>query len=145
MKKYTIILFLLFALSLVGCNEMNSGKIKNGKTDYVEQTKVLEIDYSGIDSDIPDIVVDISDCLQIRDTSIRNNQDAIYLASEIIDNLHSNGRFKGYSLSTIVHSIKDDIWRFDYSNMTDSSDVDGGNLCVAFYGNGSLLMAWLEE
>lgn len=79
---------------------------------------------------------------------IRTNEYAKYVGETIIEIWHQSGFCSDYVLVSILHSIEDNYWRFEYSlNQYDAKDlIDCGVIYVVINGNdGSTITAWAEE
>ena len=83
--------------------------------------------------------------------SIKTKEEAIVIGEAIIENCWKNNKHLDYALLAVIHSIKDNIWRFEYSvDQRDKNDDDEVLLCEVFYvamdGNdGKIIKAWVEE
>lgn len=143
MKKIVLTIF-VFLFLFVGCN--NSLKNNNGDL-AMQEIDFIEIDWCGIDWEKIEFPIDFSDIKFMENIkTIENCQDAMKIAKSFIDQCHETGRFSNYVLFSVVHSKKDNIWRFDYSTSQKDSIIFCECLYVVFDGdNGELLKAWVEE
>ena len=149
MKKILVLMLLL--LLLVGCSNVsnNNNPSKNDSMDNtditIEETEWCDIDWDQIEFPI-DLKIDALKEIKPIDT----NQRAINIGTRIIEELHRKGKYPEFTLCTIVHSTKDNVWRFDYSIDQRNTDIDNliecGVLYVAIDGNnGELIKAWITE
>ena len=147
MKKVLTIMVLLFFL--VGCNKVSNSNIAN-EDDVMKDVYIAEIEWCGIAWDQIQHPIDLLNGIDIEITPIETNKNALDIAITIIEKIHEKGKFPEYTLISIMHSTKDNIWRFEYSIDQRNKDienlVDCGCLYVAIDGNnGTLIKAWLEE
>lgn len=143
MKKAIIMIF-LFLFLFVGCSKFSN----NNSMDLdMQRIDFIEIDWCGIDWEQIEFPIDLSRIQFTENINlIETEQDAIKIAKSFIDKCHEANRFSNYILFSIVHSKKDNIWRFDYSTNRKDNNVFCECLYVAFDGNnGELLKAWIEE
>ena len=150
MRKVVLIFTLLFLLSFDGCNNTSSNSDIEGST-AMQEINLTETEWCGINWDQIEFLVDLSEIEFIEETkSIETRKDAIEVATTLIEKCHEIGKFSSYTLLSITHSTKDNVWRFDYSidqrNKDNENLVDCGCLYVAIDGNeGKLIKAWIEE
>ena len=142
MKRIAI--FTLLLLFLVGCNSKLNGD------GIVTDDIISEQDWCGIEWDHIQFPIDLNDVIPKEKHPIETGQIAIDMATTILERLHKDGRYPEYSLTSIVHSTEDNVWRFGYSIDQQDNDVDElidcGCLYIAFDGeDGQVIMAWLEE
>ena len=149
MKKILVLMLLL--LLLVGCSNIsnNNNPSKNDSMDNtditIEETEWCDIDWDQIEFPI-DLKIDALKEIGPIDT----NQRAINIGTRIIEELHRKGKHPEFTLCTIVHSTKDNVWRFDYSIDQRNTDIDNLIECGVLYvvidgNNGELIKAWITE
>lgn len=77
--------------------------------------------------------------------AIPNVKTAISIASELFQNLQSDGIGQNYVLSSVFFDTEDNIWIITFSQSTDSS-IDGGEFNVALdKSSGTVLRMWFAE
>lgn len=137
-------------MSFSGClgTENNGEKVDDA---VMNEVQFVEIEKCGIDWEQIEFSIDLSTMdVCIEEKPIETKNDALIIGESIIDKCHENNMFIDYTLLSIVFSIHDDIWRFDYSidqryKHTDELE-DCGNLYVAVHGSdGKLIKAWIDE
>ncbi len=143
MKK-TVVIISLFLLLFAGCNISSNN---NNSNLAAQKINFIEIDWCGVDWEQIEFPIDPSGIQFIENINvIETEQDAIKIAKSFIDKCHEAERFSNYILSSIVHSKKDNIWRFDYSTNQKDNNMFCECLYVAFDGNnGELLKVWIDE
>ena len=142
-----LILFLLFSFG--GCNNV-SNDTKGYGNGIKQEVHVTEIEWCCTEWDQLQFPVDLKIDLGKEVKAIETNQYATDVATAILAKCHEQGLFDDYTLVSIVHSKKDNIWRFEYSIDQRSTHIDDlidcGSLYVAIDGNeGILIQAWIEE
>ena len=81
---------------------------------------------------------------------INDIEIAIEVGQNILKERQKNGRDTDYSLIFILHSIEDNVWRFDYTIDQRNTPVEElifcGGLYVIIDGvKGELIVAWVDE
>ena len=145
MKKKLMIFVLAFTTLLIGCNaDVNEENV-------MKDIAIVEMIQYDIDWNHIEFPIDLTN-LEIfkKNCTIETDESAVKFATTMIDELHNSSKFLDYESVSIVHSLEDNIWVFEYS--LDQKDkrsedlIDSGGLYVAMDGNeGVLLKAWLEE
>ena len=151
MNKRFIILMSFVVCFICGCSLNRNDGANQSNIDKIGEPNIVEIEYSDIDWESIEFPVELDEIKTLsKNNKIKTKQDAITLGYNIIAECHENRKFPEYTLCSIVHSSKDNIWQFEYS--LDQSDVsvyeliDCGALFVAIDGNkGTLIKAWVTE
>ena len=147
-KILSFTLSLVLLLFLTGCDILNHDITNEG--DNMKTISVTTVSYFDAKSDDIQFYVELNEDI-LKDTkTIKTEHDAKIIAKSIIDQLHRDNRFLDYTLISIIHSIEDNIWCFEYSLDQIDTDpdelVDCGSLYVVIDGNkGELIQSWLEE
>ena len=163
MKKVMILLMSLI-LFLAGCgnepgssdvsdngSSCNTSNSSNEKEPNMQEPKFVEIEWAGINWDQIEFPIDPKEIeIPIDVKTISTKEEAIRVGEAIIKNCWKNNKFPDYVFLTIVHSTKDNIWRFDYSIDQRDKDVndliDCGGFYVAVNGiNCETIKAWVDE
>ena len=141
MKKIIPLLLLLF--SLVGCScVMNNNSCVD---DVMKDIQITEIDRFNFEWDRVEFPIELGEDALEKVTPINTTEDAVDIATSIIEELHNDGRMSEYVLLSVTHSKEENIWCFEYSTDVDTL-VECGGLYVAIDGNeGKLIKAWVEE
>ena len=147
MRKILTLTLLLFLL--VGCS---SGSNSNNprENDIMEDIYITEIEWCSIEWEQIQFPIDLNENILKGIEPINTNQTAIDIGTNIIEELHRDGKLSEYTLISITHSTEDNVWCFTYSidqrNVDIDDLIDCGGLYVAIDGNkGALINAWVEE
>ena len=147
MRKITFLIFLIFLL--VGCSNISKSSIPN-ENDIMEDIYITEIDRFNIEWDQIPFSINLNEEVSQEIELISTNKNAVDIGTNIIEELHKDGKFSEYTLIAITHSTEDNVWCFEYAidqrNKNIDSLIDCGSLYIAIDGNeGTLIKAWLEE
>jgi len=147
MRQILPLILLLFLL--VGCSNIANRKNPRGN-DIMEDVYITEMDWFNIDWDQIQFSVDFDENVLKEIEPIVTNQNAVDIGTNIIEELHRDGKLSEYSLIAITRSTKDNVWCFEYSIDQQNVDIDNlidcGSLYVAINGSkGTLIKAWFEE
>ena len=147
MRKITFLMLLIFLL--VGCSNISNSSIPK-ENDIMEDIYITEIDRFNIEWDQIPFPIDFKKEVLQEIESIGTNKNAVDIGTNIIEELHRDGKLSEYTLIAITHSTEDNVWCFEYSidqrNKNIDNLIDCGCLYVAIDGNkGTLIKAWLEE
>ena len=141
MKKIIPLLLLLF--SLVGCSCVTNNN--SCVDDVIKDIQITEIDRFNFEWDRVEFPIELGEDALKKVTPINTTEDAVDIATSIIEELHNDGRMSEYVLLSVTHSKEENIWCFEYSTEVDTL-VECGGLYVAIDGNeGKLIKAWVEE
>ena len=147
MRKILPLIFLLFLL--FGCsNASNSNNPK--EKDIMEDIYITEIEWCNVEWEQIQFPIDLNKDVLKGIEPIDTHQIAIDIGTNIIEELHKDGKLSEYTLISIIHSTEDNVWCFEYSidqrNVNIDNLIDCGCLYIAIDGNkGSLIKAWLDE
>ena len=111
----------------------------------MKDIQFTEIDRFNFEWDRVEFPIELGEDALEKVTPINTTEDAVYIATSIIEELHNDGRMSEYILLSVTHSKEENIWCFEYSTEVDTL-VECGGLYVAIDGNeGKLIKAWVEE
>lgn len=147
MRKILTLMLLLFLL--VGCSKVPNDN-NSSENNIMEDIYIKEIEWCGIAWNQIQFPIDLSDNILKEIKPIDTNQIAVDIGTNIIEELHKEGALPEYTLISITHSTKDNVWCFEYSIDQQNVDVDNlidcGCLYVAIDGSkGTVIKAWVEE
>ena len=134
---------------LAGCANVQYENYLHGN-DVMEDVCITEIEQFSINWDLIEFPIDLDknvlDIIEPIDTS----QKALEIGTNIIEELHREGKMPEYTLVSITHSTKDDMWCFEYSIDQRNIDVEdliecGGTYVTIDGSSGVLIRAWAEE
>lgn len=146
MKK--ILSLMLVLIFLVGCSSVKNNNIPEGDdimNEIITETELYDVEWNQIQ-----FPVSFSENVLGQIKAINSNGTAINIGKSIIAELHKEGKLSEFTLVSITHSVKDNVWFFVYSidqkNIEIDKLIDCGCLYVAIDGNkGDLICAWSEE
>lgn len=157
--KQLILAFLIIAFILAGCDNdteiltdcSQNNTLNTNEVFSMEKIDFIEIESVNIDWDEIEFPVDPKEIrIPFNSKSISTREDAFCIGKAIIENCWRNNKFSDYVLLSVVHSISDNIWRFEYSIDQRNKDIndliDCGGLYVAIDGDKcELIRAWIYE
>lgn len=134
---------------LVGCSNISNSNNPR-ENDIMEDISITEIARFNIEWDQIQFPIDFNEGVLKAIEPIGTNQNAVDIGTNIIEELHRDGKLSEYTLISITHSAEDNVWCFEYSidqrNVDIDNLIDCGCLYAAIDGNkGELIKAWLEE
>ena len=140
MKKI-IFLLIILCLLVTGCENK------------MKQPEFTEIEWAGIDWEQIEISIDTTEMeFDIDGRTIVSKEDAIEIGEIILEKFHEKNKFKTYVLLAVVHSTKDNIWRFEYAVDERDKNVEVENIIFGDVGyvavngdNCEIIKAWIEE
>lgn len=145
-----LLITLCIICSLVGCWRIPINE-DHAEEELVKDIYITETERCYVEWDKIQYPVNLdTKVIQEELKPVENDKIAIEIATTIIDTLHEKGKFREYTLISIIHSTEDDVWLFEYSinqkNTSVDDLVDCGCLYVAINGNdGELIKSWVEE
>lgn len=138
-----IIPLLLLLIFITGCSCAPENSSLEGCA--MKDIQFTEIDRFNFEWDRVEFPIELGEDALEKVTPINTTEDAVYIATSIIEELHNDGRMSEYILLSVTHSKEENIWCFEYSTEVDTL-VECGGLYVAIDGNeGKLIKAWVEE
>ena len=168
-----LILLMLLVFLFVGCSNISNSNIPSendnisnssipsendnisnssipSENDIMEDIRITEIDQFNIEWDQIPFSVDFNEEVLREIELIDTNKNAVKIGTNIIEEIHRDGKLSEYTLIAITHSTEDNVWCFEYSidqrNNNIDNIIDCGCLYVAIDGNkGTLIKAWIEE
>lgn len=148
MRKILILTFLLL-ICFVGCSNDPNSNILN-ENNIMKDVYITEIESCSIEWDQIQFPIDLNDDVLKEIEPINTNQIAVVIGTNIIEELHRDGKLSEHTLISITHSTEDNVWCFEYSIDQQNVDIDNLIDCECLYvaidGNeGELIKAWLEE
>lgn len=142
-----LVLMIAVIISAVCFSACANGEKEND----MEVPKFTETEWSGIEWEKIEFPIDSKEVVIPKNVkAISTKEEAINIGKAIIKNFWENNKFTNYILLTVVHSTKDNVWRFDYS-IDQRKNTDGTYLlCGGFYvaidgSNCNVIKAWVEE
>lgn len=125
-------------------SDLNSGE---GSADSVP---VIEVDKYNKDYETVEFPVEFNGNILELIKPVRTGEEAKTVAIAIIEELHKQGRWIDYTLVSVLHSMEDNVWRFEYSLNQSDVPVDELVDCSCAYvvidGNeGVIIAAWVVE
>ena len=137
---------LSFLLSLTGCGIVEFVHGLGGGS-FMSDVIITERERYDIEWDQLEFPINLEEDVLGEIKPIETREDAIAAGTKIINNIQQKGRYPGYALVSIRHSIEDNIWLFEYALNVDVEDfIDNGGLYVAVNGiEGRLIKAWVTE
>lgn len=140
-----ILSLVLLLILLVGCSNVSNSN-NPGENDI----QIKEIERCNIEWNQIQLPIDFDESVLKEIEPIDTKQTAIDIGTNIIEELHRDGKLSEYTLISITHSTEDNVWCFEYSIDQRNADIDNivdcGCLYAAIDGNeGALIKAWLEE
>lgn len=140
---------ILFVFLFVGCNNIKSSENQK-ENNAMGDICITEIEQLNIEWDQIQSSVKFNEEILKETDAIATNQNALDVGVNIIEEFHREGKLSEYTLMSITHSIKDNVWCFEYSIDQRDRDIDDLIDCGCLYvvidgNNGTLIKAWLEE
>jgi len=140
--------------SNVSSSNVSSGNVSSGNVasstnsivkEYImEDIVIKEREHYSVNWDYIEFPVDLDEDILKEIKPIHSNKTAIDVGKNIIEKRHEKGSLSEYVLIAIVHSLEDNVWRFEY-NMDDDSILCGSFFVVVDGNKGTLIIAWIEE
>lgn len=146
MKKIlSLIMTIILSLMCFSACTNNETGSRMKEPEFVER-EWSGIEWEKIEFPVDEKKVEIPSSIK----AISTKEEALAVGKGILENFWEDKQYTDYVLHAVIHSTKDNIWRFDYSiaqrDRADGIYWVGGSLSVAVNGNNAnLIKAWVEE